>query len=569
MTTEHLATNVKIQIDGADVTGEVMANLAALSVDQHVHLPDVCSIRILAPDVALIDESPFDLLKRVKIEAGDEEGEMHALFDGEVTALEPQFNEGMVAELVVRGYDRSHRLYRETKSRAFLNQKDSDLAQSMAGEAGLQTDIEATSTVYDHIFQDNQSDLSFLTQRAWRIGYECFVEDGKLIFRRPPGSPEAIELIWGQNLLAFYPRMSVAEQVDEVVVRGWDATNQQAVVGRAQANSSPLYPSLRDSKTGADWSAEAGGGKLIVVDQPVVSQAEADALAQARLNEVAGAFVSAEGRALSRPDLRAGRAVTLSGLGDRFSGQYLVTRANHLYDTATGFTTEFVVSGARLGMLAEQGAVTELRRWPGAAVAIVTNTADPDGWGRIKVKYPWLTDDAESDWARIVSAGAGHEAGFYAVPEVGDEVAVLFEHGDFNRPLVLGGLWNGQNAVPPEAATDDTAPQTRVWRSLAGNAITLHDTDEKIEIVTPGGHKIVLDDANSKIEIVSSGGQSVVIDDGGNKVTLGGGGDVDMESSAGFTIKSGANLKIEAGGNLDLEASGMVTIKGAKVDLNP
>ena len=67
----------------------------------------------------------------------------------------------------------------------------------------------------------------------------------------------------------------------------------------------------------------------------------------------------------------------------------------------------------------------------------------PDGLGRIKVKFPWLSDSLESDWARIVYPGAGKERGFMFTPEVDDEVIVCFEHGDFRRPYVLGGLFNG------------------------------------------------------------------------------------------------------------------------------
>jgi uncharacterized protein len=116
---------------------------------------------------------------------------LFTLIKGEITALEPVFGEGMVAELVVRGFDKSHRLYRETKSRAFLNKKDSDLAQEIAQAVGLSVQVDATSTVYDHIYQHNQSDLAFLMQRAWRIGYECFVEDGQLYFRKPPNGSNA------------------------------------------------------------------------------------------------------------------------------------------------------------------------------------------------------------------------------------------------------------------------------------------------------------------------------------------------------------------------------------------
>jgi len=400
-----------------------------------------------------------------------------------------------------------------------------------------------------------------LMQRAWRIGYECFVDDGKLYFRRPPGGSARTTLTWGDDLLSFAPRMTLAEQVDEVIVKGWDVERQTPIVG--QARSGRLYPAIQESRDGANWAGRFGAGKLVIVDQPVVSQAEADALAAARLDELSGAFVEAEGVAFRRPDVKAGQMVQLDGLGARFSGAYLVTAATHTY-TAEGMKTIFTVRGSRTGLLAEQVAGDRpIPRWPGVVTAVITNTDDPNDWGRVKLKFPWMADDAESDWARVVGIGAGPEAGYFVMPDVGDEVLVAFEHGDFSRPCVLGGMWNGQHNLPPEAAAaaGGEKPLVRTWHSRGGHVIATYDNaDNKIEIMTAGGHQIVLDDANSKIEIKSSGGLIISLDDSGSKIVV--------ESSNEIQIKASGNMKLEAGGNLDIEATGQVNVKGAMVNLN-
>ena len=36
----------------------------------------------------------------------------------------------------------------------------------------------------------------------------------------------------------------------------------------------------------------------------------------------------------------------------------------------------------------------------GVVIGVVTNNEDPDGMGRVKVKFPWLSDEDESNWAR-------------------------------------------------------------------------------------------------------------------------------------------------------------------------
>jgi len=174
-----------------------------------------------------------------------------------------------------------------------------------------------------------------------------------------------------------------------------------------------------------------------------------------------------------------------------------------------------------------------------------------------------MTDDAESAWARVLGLGAGDERGFFILPEVDDEVLVTFAHGDFSQPYVIGGVWNGQHAVPPEAggAPQGEKPQVRIWRSANGNLIAMYDNaDKKIDIHTAEGHQFSLDDANKKITLTTNGGLSLTMDDNGSSIKI--------QSSSEVEIKSDGNLKIEAGGNMDLKATGQMNVQGATINLN-
>ncbi len=114
------------------------------------------------------------------------------------------------------------------------------------------------------------------------------------------------------------------------------------------------------------------------------------------------------------------------------------------------------------------------RRQPGAAIAVVTNLNDPEQTGRIKVRFPWMNDEEESHWCRIVADQAGKSRGNFVRPEVGDEVLVLFERGDPNQPMVVGCLWNGQDA-PPGPGNGDGANDHKFFQSRAGHQMLFND----------------------------------------------------------------------------------------------
>jgi phage protein D len=578
-------SDAEIITDGVSLPNDLRNALIAVSVEQHTLLPGMFTITLNDPKQEVLEGSHFDLAKQIEISAVEPDAsgrlQRETLIKGEITALEPEFVAKGQAQLVVRGFDKSHRAFRETKAVAYLNVKDSDLASQIAGSAGLSTQIDTTSVVYDHVYQDNQTDLAFLTERAWRIGFECYVADGKLHFRQPEaGQSETATVKWGENLVSFHPRLSLAEQVDEVSVHGWDPEKMEAIVGTASRSN------LKPSANGASDASKAssfGSGLDVIVDQPVVSQSEATKMAEARFNERTGAFIVADGKAINAPAIRAGKVVKLEGLGTKFDGKYLVTAATHTFDVE-GWRVNFEVRGLRTGLIGDAlGQDRPLKRWPGVVTAVVTNTDDPNDWGRVKVKFPWITNDAESWWARLVGAGAGPDAGMFLVPDVGDEVLVAFEHGDFNRPIVLGGLWNGKHAIPPEGASGSQGerPLVREWRSRTGHFMAMYDNaDDKIQIETSDGHMILLDKANKKIEIKTAGGHTVLMDDQGKKVlikTTNGHscaiddnppGKIALDTSGDVQIKAGMNLKLEAGINVDIKAGAQVNVKGAMINLN-
>ncbi|MFC2023938.1 phage late control D family protein [Chloroflexota bacterium] len=169
MSSGQYISNVVLKIGGKAVEQELNDAVDEIVVDTSLYLPGMFSIRLHDPHLKWVDDASLDIGKEVEItaESGqDTGGETGMLIKGEITALEPQFSAGGKSTMLVRGYDKSHRLHRGKKTRTFLGKKDSDLVSTIAGEVGLSEKADSTTVTYDFILQNNQTNMEFLRARA-------------------------------------------------------------------------------------------------------------------------------------------------------------------------------------------------------------------------------------------------------------------------------------------------------------------------------------------------------------------------------------------------------------------
>ena len=250
-------------------------------------------------------------------------------------------------------------------------------------------------------------------------------------------------------------------QVPGVEVRGWDPVQKKEVVGTASAQTGSAAP---------DSGRHARGGGRDLRERalrrsawrPSRHQAAANAIADSLSDHLAGGFAELEGTARGNPKLRAGTAVKVVGVGDQFTGKYVLTSTRHDFSPEHGYRTSFCASNTSERSLygATNGGARERPQIAGVVPAVVTSAKDPDQLGRVKIKLPWLADTYESWWARTVQPGAGKDRGAAILPEVGDEVLVAFAQGDLEHPYVLGGLYNGVDK--PDGGWADHVDGTRV-----------------------------------------------------------------------------------------------------------
>ncbi|MEC4017976.1 VgrG-related protein [Streptomyces sp. H27-D2] len=590
---ERHTAELEVSVGGAPLPRAWGLALAWTFVEESGHASASAEVGFRDPGCELIARTGIGLGARVKLVALDERGK-HDLFEGEITGCETRAAESGVFS-VVRAEDYAHRLKRGRRVVGYHQMSAHQIAEKLARDAGLKAgEIDRTPLVYDFITQPVVSDWDFLTHLARENGCDVFVRSGALHFKNlakasdaPAGrararqSPFALE--YGQNLVKVQSGASLREQVTSVQVRGWDPELKKELVADRRIGSTPS----RDVR----WKAASdavGGAPLLLSSVPRASQREVELVADAMAQEVAGSLTELHAVVRGEPRLRLRSAVTLSGLGDQFSGRYTVTSVRHEYHPDTGYMTEAAVrEGADRSVVGRPGDAEEgVRRIPGLVSAQVVDIKDPEEQGRVKLCFPWLSDEYVSNWARTVQLG-GSKGGGIVIPEVGDEVLVGFEQGSLERPYVIGGLYNGVNKPKPRKPDlyDKTkgVANRRSFESKMGHRLELLDADMGPlgVLLATGDDKlwIDLDQHGTRIVIHSDG--AVQIEAKGNVKVKGNGITLDAGSGAlelnGSEIKltgkqsvdvSGAQVKVNGTAAVKVNGGALTEIKGALVTLN-
>src|SRR4051812_11645530 len=222
-----------------------------------------------------------------------------------------------------------------------------------------------------------------------------------------------------------------------------------------------------------------------------------------------------------------------------------------LYDLATVFADNI-----RTGE-------TESSRVFEPVIGIVTDNKDPSKLGRVKLKIPILSDQDATYWCPIIMLGAGKNRGWFFIPEKDDEVLVMFEHGDLNRPLVVGALWNGKDKPPDK---NPGGNPRRVIKSRQGSKITFDDDKEQL-IIEDGVKKgkITFDAKANKITIEALDGDVCFQTPADDMIIVA--KSIEMTASQNVEIHAGDAMAWGAGGSATVKSSG-TTLSGAKVNLN-
>lgn len=574
---------IAVKCNGTPLPEQFRNQLLEFTIDQRSDAADVFTLRFHDPEMSVLDSPLFALTNTLTVDVEVSPTTKGTIADGEITSVSLE-HDAWGTQVVVRGLDRSHALFRNRRAKAYVNASYSDIVSTVAGLCGLTARTDASGTVHEHVYQDGLTDWEFLRGLADDIGWDLWVEGRSLLFKAPAAPSGVIpELEMGLTLLSLDATATAAGQSSQVEVRGWDVKQKRETVSTKTTGATVgATPQLG---TPAAIRRSFNTGTVVGTRTPYPTVAQTQKAADAIAEQLGSSAIELSGAALGDPRIKARGGIKLSNVG-KFNGTYVVNQVRHIWEPEAGYRTEFTAGGRHdrslLGLVtpvaARDSAASKVY---GVVVGIVTNHKDLENMGRVKVKFPWLSAQEESGWARVAQLLTGNGYGSLFMPEVNDEVLVAFEHGDFNRPYIVGKLYNGKDkpAKPHTAflTSDGKIASQRLESRTHHRLVFFDDSGKQKEGVTlrTGDDKffINLNKSETKITVSSDGDVTIEAKKGtvlidAKDVELKTTGKLDATVQGAATLKSTAKFTVEGTAGLELKSSGPVEIKGAIVKLN-
>jgi phage protein D/phage baseplate assembly protein gpV len=596
-TAEKHVASYQLLVDGVEIDAKYADGIGEIKVVDSLSLPDSCDLTLFINSydkieaVEDVDGQPFLIGSKIVLKAGaiDDQAPTTTVFDGDVVAVDADFGHGGVT-LGIRALDRSHKLMRSRKVRVFKQMTVGDAIQKILQENGLRPGkFDPSGPAQDWLQQDNETDWEFISRHARNLGFWVLTEADKVDFVAvgKPATQTTIAVEWPDTIAAFHPRVTGVQQVRTVTAAAWDPKTKQRLSGQAPAPTPLTQIGLKRNKVSDDLD----GGQIHISNSSATSRDEVESLATAAMGRLADAYVEADAHIPGNPNVKAGVTLEVKGVGEDFSGKYVVGTVRHTFRGGGAFDTFVSTATATPSSFAALTGGNGAKRKFGDALVIglVTNNKDPDKLGRFKVKFPALDESLESDWLRIATANAGPNRGVLMLPQVGDEVLVGFENGDTRRGYVIGSLWNGKEKPhgdhlkgADESDGSFSVQSDKQFIATSQDEMKLTSTKKMtVEVKDEQLIKVAKDrtediQGNLKQNVKSNLEQKVTgnfKNEANGSTTVKANGSVTIESTASVTIKA-PSVTVEGQAQLSLKApqvsiqgSAMVNISGGIINL--
>lgn len=514
--------------------------------------------------------------KSIEIKAGYN-GESKSIFKGTVIRHGIEILEGNTSKLVIELKDPSVKLTVGRKNKYFFDSKDSEILEEIInGYSGISAEVEDTPTTHASMVQYYVTDWDFLLTRAEINGKLVFVEDSKVVIKKPEVSADPkLDLAFGENVVEFQAEMDARRQYATSKGFSWDKANQELKEVEASDPRLDIHGNFSPSELAdiiglSDFRLQHIGA----LDNTEL-QAWTDAsLLRSRLSKIQGSI-----KVTGTNQIKPGDLVKLDGFGERFNGKAFVSSVYQEVTNQSGWFTHLGI-GLEPKFISEifddildRPAAGIIPAIKGLHVGKVTSLEDPDGEHRVRIFIPVIEPSSEGIWARMASpdAGGGDAArGMFFMPEVDDEVIVGFINEDPRDPVILGKLYSSAKPAPFEQ-TEDNFQKGLVTKT--GLKLIFDDEVKSISLETPNGNKMTISDEEKGFVLEDENGNKVILNSDGvqyessKDFIIKASGDVKIEG-VNIEIKASAELKAEGGAGAEFSSSGATNVKGSLVQIN-
>lgn len=277
----------------------------------------------------------------------------HTVFEGVVSAIEIQYEEGQEPEFLVKAEDSLMDFRMTRRCATYEGMSDAEIAAEIAEQHGLETDIDAEGPTLDRIQQLNMSDLAFLRERARQLQAEIWVSGRTFHYKtRDRRNTNDVNLIRGNDLIAVKACADLAHQRTAVRCTGYDANDRVPIDELAEEGA--VSGEFGAGKSGIQVLAQSFGERTSHrVKEVPIDTVEATEWARSELLRRARSFVTVNGMSRGTPELQVGSGLTLEQMGTPFEGDsYYVTKTQHTFDLTEGHRTHFEAERATVSSYA-------------------------------------------------------------------------------------------------------------------------------------------------------------------------------------------------------------------------
>ena len=566
----------KIKVADKAVDREFLSSLSSIKLDQYVDRHHVLKIELHGLG-AERDMSAFTgteefagflgetiSLKMETDEVWNEPQPITAMeFIGVVTDVAYVNTIDAINAVVITAHSPTIGMDGPLKRTLFHDQTASDTINLVVSDHAITSgDIDSTSENIPYCVQYNESDFQFVMRLASQNGLFAYYNGSKFTVGKASTTSNDVELTFGEMLFEF--KMGLGTRTEKFASQAYDYMKKEVYDGETSGSLSTSLSGL--PKLSHDASKSMYPNSSLVSGLNPDSQSSLDQSIKRAREASVGRMVNCTGRSRD-PRINIGCCVKIGGMPEEFYGPHWVKSVGHRYirgDYKNTFTCT-PLETAYPPKKYEQKPVTDIQS------ALVTNTDDPEQLGRVRVKLMWNSGGSASEpeiWLRVLTPHSGNERGFFCLPEIDDEVMVAFEHGDPDRPVVLGSLYNGKDK-PPNKNFNGAENDLKLFRTKSGNEISFKDIDgsEVICITQSCGNTITLSADGPKITVETDGditmkGKNITLETTSGDITLKSGGAIKAESSMDTEIKAGGNFSSEGGIKHESKGGAEVSMKG-------